>query len=267
MKQTFIIVAFVIVSLLYSATGQSVLGQTTLPHQDPLPVILIHGYFEDKSIWARWEQLLRNDGIKFFPVKFQASGPCSGIVVAGVTLTCDPCGSANHHAQELVQIVQHVKSVTGAGKVNIVGHSKGGLDARVYLGNNLSNSDVANLIMIGTPNAGSPLASPQSDPDDPCTPAVSDIRVGATDTRAHENNNTHYYTIAGDWDPFMTPCDFPDVGGYYFYFPEANDGIVPVWSVESQPYFNHLLPHSPNCHQNLMGDLEYHLAQNILLGR
>src|SRR2546423_218300 len=145
MRQTFIIVAFGIVSLLYSATGQSVLGQITLRHQDPLPVVLIHGYFEDKSVWARFEQLLQNDGITFFPVTFKASGPCSGNVVAGVTLTCDPCGSANHHAQELVQIVQHVKSVTGADKVNIVGHSKGGLDARVYLGNNLSNIDVANL--------------------------------------------------------------------------------------------------------------------------
>ena len=38
--------------------------------------------------------------------------------------------------------------------MNIVGHSKGGLDARVYLSN--GTHDVANLIMIGAPNAGSP---------------------------------------------------------------------------------------------------------------
>ena len=29
-----------------------------------------------------------------------------------------------------------------------------GLDARVYLANDLANDNVANLIMIGTPNAG-----------------------------------------------------------------------------------------------------------------
>jgi hypothetical protein len=31
------------------------------------------------------------------------------------------------------------------------------LDTRVYLSNDLSNDDIANLIMIGTPNLGSPL--------------------------------------------------------------------------------------------------------------
>ena len=40
----------------------------------------------------------------------------------------------------------------------MVGHSKGGLDARVYLANS-GTHDVANLIMIGTPNGGNPLAN------------------------------------------------------------------------------------------------------------
>jgi pimeloyl-ACP methyl ester carboxylesterase len=234
-----------------------------------LPVILIHGYFEDATVWNTWIHLLQNDGIPsnwIFPVTFQPSGPCSGIVVAGVTLNCDPCGSAAQHAQELVQIVQNVKSQTGADKVNIVGHSKGGLDARTYLGNNLSNSDVANLIMIGTPNNGSALASPEFDQNDPCTPAVSDIRVGAADTMAPRNPNTQYYTIAGDWNPSL-PCSWLDSDdlGYYFYFPEANDGIVNVSSVESQSYFIKL-GHTPNCHQDLTGNESYLLARDVLLG-
>jgi len=65
-------------------------------------------------------QLLHNDNIRAFNVAFQASDPSSDKVVVDVTLTCDPCGSADRQAQELVQIVQHVKSVTGANKVNIV---------------------------------------------------------------------------------------------------------------------------------------------------
>jgi hypothetical protein len=40
----------------------------------------------------------------------------------------------------------------------LIGYSKGGLDARVYLASDLANNNVANLIMVGTPNAGSWLA-------------------------------------------------------------------------------------------------------------
>src|SRR5919108_804815 len=137
--------------LFYSANSQPV----TAPNiTGPLSVILVHGYFEDASIWVRWEQLLQSDGIQAFPVTFQQSS--------------DECGSAKDHAQELSQIVRDVKSMTGQDQVNIVGHSEGGLDARVYLNNNIHSSDIANLIMIGTPNAGSPLADLEV--SDPCVP-------------------------------------------------------------------------------------------------
>jgi hypothetical protein len=46
---------------------------------------------------------------------------------------------------------------------------------------------------------------------------------------------------------------------------------VPIWSVESskqaskQPYFHNLSPLSPHCHQDLLGDEEFKLAEAILL--
>ncbi|MEP6576272.1 MAG: alpha/beta fold hydrolase [Nitrososphaerota archaeon] len=70
----------------------------------------------------------------------------------------DPCGMAKGHAMELNRIIEDFKKETHKEKINIVGYSKGGLDARVYLANNLTNAGIANLIMIGTPNAGTPLA-------------------------------------------------------------------------------------------------------------
>ena len=94
--------------------------------------------------------------------------------------------------------------------------------------------------MIGTPNAGSPLAYS----NDLCWPAVVDIRPGAEDTKVAENNNTKYYTIYGDWNPsLVTTC--PQVpNSFDFDWPEfekegyskiekPNDGIVPASSVES----------------------------------
>jgi triacylglycerol esterase/lipase EstA (alpha/beta hydrolase family) len=121
--------------------------------------------------------MIRKDGIQFFTVTFKDSD--------------DKCGSAKQHAKELEKIVQDIKQQSGARKLNIVGHSKGGLDARVFL-DIIDTKGVANLIMIGTPNAGSPAA----ETNDACTPAVFDLRRGANATKAVINPNTKHYTIA-----------------------------------------------------------------------
>lgn len=81
--------------------------------------------------WNKWQGFLKNDGITAFPITFQQSD--------------DKCGSSAAHAKELSQKIGEIKRQTGQNQVNIVGHSKGGLDARVYLAN--GTHDVANLVM------------------------------------------------------------------------------------------------------------------------
>jgi pimeloyl-ACP methyl ester carboxylesterase len=215
----------------------------------PLPVLLIHGYLSDASMWKKWEDLLKKDNIPVFPITF--------------TQTDDKCGSAAEHAKELSGQIANVKDQSGQNKVNIVGHSKGGLDARMYLGN--STQDVANLIMIGTPNAGSPLAIN----NEVCTPGVYDLRPGAADTKVKENPNTKYYTIAGDWNPDTGNCDLslfsPIQQGGYDNLPKPNDGLVPISSVESLGYSDSL-GHSKSCHSNLLSEYEYGLAKDVLMG-
>jgi len=103
-----------------------------------LPVLLVHGYLEDATVWRTWENLLAEDNIPFYTVTFTNE---------------DECGSAAAHAVELQRIIQKILNSTDYKKVNIAAHSKGGLDARAYLATGTDN--VANLIMIGTPNAGS----------------------------------------------------------------------------------------------------------------
>ena len=154
---------------------------------------------------------------------------------------------AAEHAQDIEQIVQIVKNVTGQDKVNIVAHSKGGLDARVYLANT-NTQDVANLIMIGTPNAGGLFADSNAfNPWETCRPAALDLTSVASDTRANQNIHTDYYTIAGVCFDGLLP----------------NDGLVAKSSVHSKPYF-HRLADSPNCHLDLLGIYEYGLVNNIL---
>ena len=232
--------------------GQSSTNTTskndTSNNSTTLPVLLIHGYMEDAAVWNKWVDLLKKDGISAYPITFKQSD--------------DKCGSSAEHAKELSNIIGQIKEETGQNKVNIVGHSKGGLDARVYLANN--TKDVANLVMIGTPNAGSPLA----ESSEVCTPAVYDLRPGAAATEVKMNPNTKYYTIAGDWNPKSGNCQLtlalPMEQSSSSTLPKPNDGIVPLSSVESQDYFINL-GHSKSCHSNLMSEYEYGLAKDVIV--
>ncbi|MDQ4073702.1 MAG: hypothetical protein M3162_05280 [Thermoproteota archaeon] len=144
-----------------------------------------------------------------------------------------------------------------------MGHSKRGLDARMYLAN--GTQDVTNLIMIATPNAGSPLA----ENNHACAPAVYDLKPETADSKVKENPNTKYYTIAGDWNPSQGNFDLsmfaPFQQAGYDKLPKPNDGMVPLSSVESLNYSNSL-GHSKSCHSNLLSEYEYGLAKGILLG-
>ena len=114
--------------------------------------------------------------------------------------------------------------------------------------------------MIGTPNAGSPLADfTISSNSDPFCPAVRDLTTYATHIKNIQDNiNTRYCTIAGECLPYLAnPFGV-------IIIPEPNDGLVGVSSVQSH-YDS--LGLSPNCHNQLLGDYEYGLAYEVLSGR
>ena len=201
------------------------------------PVLLVHGLGEDASMWKKWEELLTNDGIQYHTITFQESD--------------DKCGTALAHAVELGKRVDEILRSNLSSQVNIVGHSKGGIDARVYLAN--GTQSVANLIMIGTPNNGTPMAERTSI----CAPAVWDILPEANATKVGMNPNTRYYTIAGDWAK--------GVGGNPT-IPGPDDGLVPVSSAESGGNFQSL-GRTEHAHLELLSEEEYNLARDVLLGR
>jgi pimeloyl-ACP methyl ester carboxylesterase len=236
-KNNIVTVAIAVISIAIIVSG-SFVSLASSQSEKPLPVLLIHGYAEDAAIWKKWEDLLKKDGIQFFTITFKDSD--------------DKCGSAEQHAKELEKRVQDVKQQSGAQKINIVGHSKGGLDARVFL-DITDTKDVANLIMIGTPNAGSPAA----ETNDACAPAIFDLRPGANATKAVMNPNTKYYTITGDWLPAVQGN--PAIPGH-------DDGLVPVESVETEGYFQSL-GRTEHAHAELLQEQEYNMAKDVLLGK
>jgi pimeloyl-ACP methyl ester carboxylesterase len=269
-----LLVVTVILTLTITLVIPSVDGQT----EDSLPVLLIHGYHEGPDVWDSWLSELQGDGITAEAVEFEFD---------------DRCGSSASHAQELVDIVNRFKDDTQADKINIVTHSKGGLDARLYLANDLSNMDIANLIMIGTPNHGSPMAWGTSfiNPFTVlplmlpiverffCLPAASDLQPGSEATLSAKNEKTKYYTIAGSWRPTFYFFNFFSFSsdsnctqaswlplqrwGSSIIFGQ-DDGLVPLKSAVPPEFINLGISH--NCHTNLLSEQqEYDWAKQILL--
>ena len=116
---TIIVILFILVgSLAFSSPIDGKPLPSNKSTRNPLPVLLIHGYRSDSSAWQKWKDLLRADGIQFQAVTFKHS--------------TDACGSSLSHATELSKIVESFKRHTGAQRVNIVTHSKGGLGAEYF---------------------------------------------------------------------------------------------------------------------------------------
>ena len=63
------------------------------------------------------------------------------------------------NASELASYIKGIKILTGAEKVDLVAHSMGGLVSRYYIDKLMQESDVAQLIMLGTPQGGSNCSS------------------------------------------------------------------------------------------------------------
>ena len=239
-------------------------NQITQSAGNALPVILLHGYKEPAGVWELWEHKLAEDNIPFCTVTFDFSD--------------DSCGSATAHASELGAIIEEVKGATSSDQVNIVAHSKGGLDARDYL-SSTDSSDVANLIMIGTPNGGGPIADfiISINIFNPalyypshilCTPALHDLETNADVLDVAQNPHTNYYTIYGNWEPGL-PCreKGSEDDGYDYLARNGhipNDGIVPVWS--SEALGDHVnLGSTTHYHTELLNNDEYNLSQSVLL--
>ena len=115
------------------------------------PIILAHGLFGFKKIlfveyFNQIPAYLRNQGYAVFVTKVY------------------PLGTVENRAEELAHQVDTILEITGSEKVNIIGHSMGGLDAR-YLVSMLDYHDrVASVSMLSTPNRGTYIADLLSKP-------------------------------------------------------------------------------------------------------
>jgi pimeloyl-ACP methyl ester carboxylesterase len=221
------VISLVSICCLTIISGSFISVNAQQPDSKRLPVLLIHGYAEDASIWNLWRGWLAGDSFsKVSPITFPSN---------------DQCGSVEQHATQLKNIIDGILSGTPYKKVNIVAHSKGGLDARWYIANSGINK-VANLIMIGTPNAGTTAAFLDITR---CSGSDSDLLPGSFATQvADRPQSTHYYTVAGNWKPSIICPSFLPPGWYIdggnCLIPGEDDSLVAVNSVESSHNYNSL---------------------------
>jgi triacylglycerol esterase/lipase EstA (alpha/beta hydrolase family) len=117
----------------------------------PRPVILVHGTFEDMSNnWQALSPLLANSGYCVFALNY---GSFDGSGELGIYAT----GEIAHSAEQLSSFVDQVLAATHASKVDLVGHSQGGMMPRYYLRFLGGAAKVHTLVGLAPSNHGTTL--------------------------------------------------------------------------------------------------------------
>ncbi len=117
----------------------------------PVPVVLVHGTFADMSdSWQALSPLLYDKGYCVFALNY---GSYNGSGDVGVYAT----GKIEDSARQLSTFVNKVLTATGASKVDLVGHSQGGMMPRYYIKNLGGASKVNTLVGLAPSNHGTTL--------------------------------------------------------------------------------------------------------------
>lgn len=193
------------------------------------PNLFVHGIFPAANGWS--------------PVW---TGGLNTLGIPSATIEMGRLDSIGANAGKIANRVAILKNRWGVDALNIVSHSKGGIDSRHYIE---TSEDITRLIQIGTPNAGSPLADYLEAGAftllGPSLTFVANALAGGPGgyqltviymTLLYNpwhlsNRETKYHSVAGVYSG----------GGPLYTFlnailPGDDDTIVPKWSVHALPY-------------------------------
>jgi triacylglycerol esterase/lipase EstA (alpha/beta hydrolase family) len=115
----------------------------------PYPVILVNGTFANmNNNWQAASPLLADNGYCVFAFNYGGATPDSDI---------QGTGEIGASAQQLAAFVSQVLAATGAAKVDLVGHSQGGMMPRYYINFLGGASKVDKLVALAPSNYGTTL--------------------------------------------------------------------------------------------------------------
>ncbi len=229
----------------------------------PYPIVLAHGFFgfEDFAgagfvdyYWGVREDLIELGELDVY------------------TPAVDPFNDSTTRGMQLLAAVEAAIEETGADKVNLIGHSQGGLDARVVA--HLRPDIVASVTTVSTPHHGSPIADyallipgggvidvlvqlfggPLWGAIDSSTSLVASMEQFSTDGIA-EFNKTYpdapgvaYASIAGRSDNELAPseCASEDAPPFLANWAGVGDPIDPLFAAAEAIVDGGLLSSIPN---------------------
>jgi len=108
------------------------------------PIVLAHGLSGFRQLFGVVDY--------FFGIPSDLTSGGAQVFVTQVTAFADPV----QRGEQLLQQIEFIAASTGAGKVNLIGHSEGGLDARYVLA--VRPDLIASLTTVATPHLGADLA-------------------------------------------------------------------------------------------------------------
>lgn len=131
----------------------------------PKPLVLVHGLWSSWQAWESWQNILTTSHSydwKAFPV---GEKPEHGKMnTGGSFLSTDTTNSIGENADQLKRYIEYAQKDRNAWHVDLVAHSMGGLISRYHISQQMQNNSedgrprISHLIMLGTPNMGSPCA-------------------------------------------------------------------------------------------------------------
>ena len=204
------------------------------------PVVMAHGILSAGAVWNDlWTPQLQSLGIQY-----ETPGDHGNL------------DSIVNNAAKIGDEVAAAKSRFGVDKVVLIGHSKGGLDSRHYTE---AHQDIEQVIQLGTPNGGSPLADALQAGTvyflglptaivinalaGPAGVQLTTPYMSLYNANHGYNPDVAYTALAGDYDP--GPCGFFGFGCLIdkamLGIAGQGDTIVPIWSVHALPYTSNLL--------------------------
>lgn len=185
--------------LSFDSSGNEVQRKTDFS-QCPRPVLLLYGFLSTRRTFDVLERRLRRDGYCVWSIKL------GGLLNTYSTRGIDDCAE---RVREKVERMYARNPLMGP--LSIIGHSKGGLIGRYYVKRLGGDQRVKNLVTLGTPHHGTPMAylgcatvgmvAKSVWQMTPMSPFIRRLKIGAFPRNVRF---TSIYSQADSFSPFPT---------------------------------------------------------------